>query len=98
MAYPKFILTSDGRIRLGMVVLHRHLLEPGELCLGGGYWSINHAARQVELSGASSDYGKPQWSRVAKLLLPRDYEGYVFTWLTGGNHQPLSLLLPVEYV
>ena len=61
MSYPKFIITQDGHLRLGMVSLHKHLMERGDVCLGGGYWQINHYARQVELSGASSDYGRPQW-------------------------------------
>ena len=69
MNYPKFILTGEGILRLGMVPLHRHLLQPGDVCLGGGYWTINHGARQVELSGASSDYGAPQWHRAALIVV-----------------------------
>lgn len=98
MSYPKFIITQDGFLRLGMVTLHRHLMEPGDVCLGGGYWHINHAAQQVELSGASSDYGKPQWHHIDKVLLPRDYNGYTFTWLINSKQHPLTEMLPVEYV
>ena len=81
MAYPKFILTQDGHIRLGMVMLHRHLIEAGDVCLGGGYWRVNHATRQLELSGSSSDYGPPQWRRVSRVILPEGYEGYNYVWL-----------------
>ena len=97
MAYPKFVITGDGHLRLGMVTLHRHLLEPGDHCLGGGYWSVNHPARQVELSGASSDYGKPRWHLLDKVIVPRDYEGYTFSWLINGKQQPLNELLTVVY-
>ena len=97
MAYPKFIITSDGHLRLGMVTLHQHLLEHGDTCLGGGYWNVNHYAMQMELSGASSDYGKPQWHRIDKVILPRDYEGYTFTWLINGKQHPLTEMLPVEF-
>lgn len=97
MAYPKFIITSDGHLRLGMVTLHRHLLEHGDTCLGGGYWNVNHYAMQMELSGASSDYGKPQWHRIDKVILPRDYQGYTFTWLINGTQHPLTEILPVVF-
>ena len=97
MAYPKFIITSDGHLRLGMVPLHRHLLEHGDTCLGGGYWNVNHYAMQMELSGASSDYGKPQWHRIDKVILPRDYQGYTFTWLINGRQHPLTEMLPVVF-
>jgi len=97
VAYPKFIITSDGHLRLGMVTLHRHLLEHGDTCLGGGYWNVNHYAMQMELSGASSDYGKPQWHRIDKVILPRDYQGYTFTWLINGKQHPLTEMLPVVF-
>lgn len=98
MNYPKFILTADGFLRLGMVTLHRHLIENGDVCLGGGYWHINHAARQVELSGSSSDYGAPQWHRIDSVKLPGDYKGYSFAWLINGKQHPLTEMLLVEYV
>ena len=97
MAYPKFIITSDGHLRLGMVTLHRHLLEHGDTCLGGGYWNVNHYAMQMELSVASSDYGKLQWHRIDKVILPRDYQGYTFTWLINGRQHPLTEMLPVVF-
>lgn len=97
MSYPKFIITQDGHLRLGMVKLHKHLMERGDVCLGGGYWQVNHYARQVELSGASSDYGRPQWHRIDRVILPCDYEGYTFTWRINGKQHLLTEMLPVEY-
>ena len=54
MEYPKFILTATGHIRLGMVTLHRHLLEPGDVCLGGGYYDIDYLTMTLVLSGRST--------------------------------------------
>ena len=62
-------------------MLHRHLIEAGDVCLGGGFWRVNHATRQLELSGSSSDYGAPQWHRVSRVIMPEGYEGYSFVWL-----------------
>ena len=41
MALPKFIITMDGYLRLGMVNQHKDLLKPGDSCLGGGYYVYN---------------------------------------------------------
>ena len=38
MNLPKFIITMDGYLRLGMVNQHKDLLKPGDSCLGGGYY------------------------------------------------------------
>ena len=37
MTLPKFIICMDGTFRLGMVNQHKHLLKPGDQCIGGGY-------------------------------------------------------------
>jgi len=97
MNYPKFIITQDGHLRLGMVTLHRHLMLRDDICLGGGYWKINHFAQQVELSGESSDYGRPQWNRINQVILPKDYEGYTWVWTQNGKQHPLAGMLPVYY-
>lgn len=96
MSYPKFIITQDGHLRLGMVTLHKHLLERGEYCRGGGYWNINYLSRQVELSGASSDYGPPQWHNVGQIVLPPGYEGFNWVWIEHGKKVPLTCILPVK--
>lgn len=89
MAYPKFILTRDGHLRLGMVMRHAYLLQPGDSCMGGGYYRVNHISKQVILSGSSSDYGPPQWRHVNHVLLPDGYEGYSFVWEEGGEQFPV---------
>ena len=39
MTLPKFIVCMDGTFRLGMVDQHKHLLKPGDQCIGGGYYT-----------------------------------------------------------
>ena len=41
MILPKFIITMDGYFRLGMVNQHKHLLKPGDQCIGGGYYHFD---------------------------------------------------------
>ena len=36
MTLPKFVITIDGELRLGMVFQLKDLLKPGDQCIGGG--------------------------------------------------------------
>lgn len=75
MEHPKFIITSDGHLRLGMVTLHRDLLMPHETCLGGGFYEFDYAGNILILSGKSFDYGPPRWSKIEVLLVSEAYQG-----------------------
>ncbi len=75
MEHPKFIITSGGHLRLGMVTLHRDLLMPHETCLGGGFYEFDYAGNILILSGKSFDYGPPRWSKIEVLLVPEVYQG-----------------------
>ena len=75
MKHPKFIITSGGHLRLGMVTLHRDLLMAHEQCLGGGFYEYDYANNRLLLSGKSFDYGPPRWSKVDVLLVPEAYSG-----------------------
>ena len=55
MKHPKFILTSRGRLRLGMVSLHRDLLMPGEQCYGGGWYEFDAMGTRLLLCRQSYD-------------------------------------------
>ena len=70
MEHPKFIITSGGLLRLGMVTLHRDLLMAHEQCLGGGFYEYDYVGNRLLLSGKSFDYGPPRWSEIDKLLVP----------------------------
>ena len=70
MEQPKFIITSGGYLRLGMVRLHRDLLMAHEDCLGGGFYEYDYPSNQLLLSGKSFDYGPPRWGKINVLLGP----------------------------
>lgn len=75
MEHPKFIITSGGHLRLGLVTLHRDLLMAHEHCIGGGFYEFDYAGNRLLLSGKSFDYGPPRWSKVEVLLVPEAYRG-----------------------
>ena len=49
MTLPKFIITMDGYFRLGMVNQHKHLLKPGDQCIGGGYYHFDFVSNRILL-------------------------------------------------
>ena len=73
MTHPKFIITSGGHLRMGMVTLHRDLLMPHEHCIGGGFYQFDYAGNRLLLSGKSFDYGPPRWGKVDILLVPEAF-------------------------
>ena len=75
MEHPKFIITSGGHLRLGMVTLLRDLLMAHEDCLGGGFYEFDHTSGRIILSGKSFDYGPPRWSRLSELHVPAASSG-----------------------
>ena len=98
MEHPKFILTSGGHLRLGMVTLHRDLLMPHEDCLGGGFYEFDYAGGVMILSGKSFDYGSPRWGNVTVLLVPEAYQGLTIVYRDAwGNELNLTTEFKVEY-
>ncbi len=85
MEQPKFILTSSGHFRLGMVHLHKDLLQPGEACWGGGYYEFDYLTNRLLLSGRSYDFGRPQWERFATLKVPEVYRGLLLVYRASAN-------------
>ena len=65
-ALPKFVLTIDGHIRIGMVHLHSELVQPDD---------------QPILYRQSHDYGVPRWHLVEKVYVPSDYRGYYIKYI-----------------
>ena len=57
MNLPKFIITMDGYFRLGMVNQHKHLLKPGDQCIGGGYYHFDFVSNRIILDRESYDFG-----------------------------------------
>lgn len=100
MSYPKFIITGDGHLRMGMVNLHRDLLLPGDTCLGGGFYRFDYVRNRLILERSSFDYGPPQWGRLECLLVEEPYHGLGIVYIPDSRHEePLELtsLLRVTY-
>ena len=73
MTLPKFIITLDGYLRLGMVNQHKDLLKPGDQCIGGGYYHFDYASNRILLDRESYDFGRPKWHLVDTLKVPSFY-------------------------
>ena len=98
MEHPKFIITSGGHLRLGMVTLHRDLLLPHEQCLGGGFYEFDYAGNILILSGKSFDYGPPRWGKVDALLVPEAYRGISIVYRDHwGEELRISSVFTIKY-
>lgn len=98
---PKFILTKDGTLRLGMVKRHLELLRAGEICIGGGYYEIDTLSHRLLLSGASSEYGEPSWEKVGSLKLSALYQGLeiIYTsWDRWKDEVTISSIMEIIYL
>lgn len=101
----KFIITAQGHFRLGDVRLHKHLLEPGDTCYGGGFYQIDHLSNRLLLDGASYDYGRPLWDRLiyrqTPLKVPEAYRGMQIVYHPEDQFADDLVItheLPIEYV
>ena len=98
MEHPKFIITSGGHLRLGMVTLHRDLLMPHEQCLGGGFYEFSYASNKLILSGKSFDYGSPRWGKIDVLFVSGEYRGMTIVYRDyWGEERDLSAEFPIQY-
>lgn len=75
MSLPKFIITRDGHLRLGMVKQHKDLLQPEDDCIGGGYYQFDFTCNRIILDRASYDFGIPKWHLLDTLRVPAVYRG-----------------------
>ena len=69
MTLPKFIITIDGYFRLGMVNQHKHLLKPGDQCIGGGYYHFDFVSNRILLDRESYDFGRPKWHLLIRTVV-----------------------------
>ena len=60
---------------MGMVSRHCLLLKPGEVCCGGGFYELDYITHRLLLSGASSEYGEPEWENFESITLSAYYRG-----------------------
>lgn len=101
MLQPKFVITGDCVLRLGMVNRHRELLKPGEACLGGGYYQLDYISHRMLLSGMSTDYGEPEWEVIDTLKVSAYYRGLNIVYSSWENWKdafPVSEKMEILYV
>ncbi|MCC8070428.1 MAG: hypothetical protein LIO90_01340 [Bacteroidales bacterium] len=89
----KFIITGDGELRLGDVNMHKDLLQPGETCIGGGYYEWDYVGARLLLDGKSYDFGRPRWHLVDAVRVPKVYEGFTICW----EGEPITQWTKVVY-
>ena len=75
MTLPKFIITMEGYLRLGMVNQHKDLMKPGDQCIGGGYYYFDYTSNRIILDRSSCDFGRPKWYLLDVLKVPSVYKG-----------------------
>ena len=75
MALPKFIITMDGYLRLGLVNQHKDLLKGDDSCIGGGYYQFDWTRNKLLLDRESYDFGRPRWHLLETLKVPEVYRG-----------------------
>ena len=100
MALPKFIITIDGVLRLGMVNQHKDLLKPGDQCIGGGYYSFDFVSNRIILDRSSYDFGKPKWHLLDTLIVPSVYRGLRIVYISDDGYLgdfDVSEELKIEY-
>ena len=98
MEHPKFIITSTGHLRLGLVTLRRDLLMPHEQCLGGGFYEFDYVGNRLLLSGKSYDYGTPRWGKIEILKVPEAYRGMAIVYRDSWDEElNLTTEYPIQY-
>ena len=98
MEHPKFIITKNGYFRLGMVHLHKDLLIPGDVCLGGGYYQFDYTSNRIILSRSSYDYGEPRWHLLETLKIPSVYKGLHLVYYYDDSREfDVSQKLQIDY-
>ncbi len=100
MLLPKFIITMDGYLRLGMVGQHKELLKPGDQCIGGGYYTFDYVSNRIILDRMSYDFGSPRWHLLQTLRVPSVYRGLRLVYVYDDNlHDDFNVSeqLHIEY-
>lgn len=90
----KFIITQNGVFRYGNVRMHKDLLEPGDMCYGGGFYEFDYVSNRLLLSGRSYDFGKPKWNYLDVLKVPAVFRGMTILY----EDEPVGDLVQIEYV
>ena len=96
--HTKFIITMEGYFRLGMVNQHKHLLKPGDKCIGGGYYHFDFVSNRILLDRESYDFGRPKWHLLETLKVPSVYRGLRLVYFYDDDREfDVSEELQIEY-
>ena len=98
----KFIVTQNGFLRLGIVRMHKDLLQAGDVCLGGGFYKIDYVSNRIILDGGSFDFGAPRWNRVVgSLKVPMSFRGFQLVYQSNDSYSEffdVTGAFEIEYV
>lgn len=90
---------------MGNVNMHKDLLQPGDSCMGGGFWRFDPVGNRMMLSGESYDFGPPMWEWLIDsgltLKVPRDWQGIRIVYASnapGSRVLHVSEEMKMEYV
>ena len=99
MALPKFIITMDGYLRLGIVNQHKDLLKGNGQCIGGGYYQFDWTSNRLLLDRASYDFGRPRWHLLETLKVPEAYRALRIVYCYDDDHEDFIVCdeLKIEY-
>lgn len=100
MLLPKFVITMEGILRMGMVAQHKDLLLPGEQSIGGGYYRIDPEERRIIMDRSSYDFGKPLWHLLKVLHVPSKCRGMEMVYVYDDSmHEAFNVSdeLRIEY-
>ena len=90
----------DGHIRFGIVNQHKDLLNPGDQCIGGGYYRFDFISNRIILDRESYDFGKPKWHLLDTLKVPSTYKMLRLVYVYDDRFQKdfnVSEELKIEY-
>jgi hypothetical protein len=99
----------DGYFRLGMVRSalcdashlknqHKHLLKPGDQCIGGGYYHFDFVSNRILLDRESYDFGRPKWHLLETLKVPSVYRGLRLVYFYDDDSEfDVSRELQIDY-
>lgn len=90
----------NGCLRFGMVNQHEDLLQAGDQCIGGGYYSFDYVRNRIVLDRSSYDFGCPRWHLLDRLKVPSVYRGLSIVYVYDDRYHEdfnVSEELEIEY-
>jgi len=90
----KFVVTHEGVFKYGNVRMHKDLLGPKDICIGGGFYAFDYVSSRLLLTGKSYDFGPPKWNYIDILKVPAAFRGMAILY----EGEDVNRYVRVEYV